>query len=152
MISYQHPKLWDSPRWHADHGDPGIELEHLRAFALKLLSSVPSATISLEIPEPGLMDVRVELPRGLAAEIHSVPSLEDQGHRRLAVFGCPETANEFEVYAESVDDAANLFAVLSDGTGDDTEGGRDRESTGNGNGTREMGSGGATRAHHPPPP
>ncbi len=122
MNSHQHPQLWVSPQWHSDHGDPEIELEHLRAFALNLVSAVPDASVALESPEPGLMDVRVELGRGIVAEIYSVPSPEDQSHRRLAIFCCPDTPNESEVYAESIEDAANLFALLSNG---DRPGGRD---------------------------
>jgi hypothetical protein len=61
------------------------------------------------------MDVRVELARGIVAEIYSVPSPEDRSYRRLAIFCCPDTPNESEVYAESVEDAANLFALLSNG-------------------------------------
>jgi hypothetical protein len=59
------------------------------------------------------MDVRVELECETAAEVYSVPSLKDQGPRRLAIFFHPESANEIEVYAESVEDASNLFALLS---------------------------------------
>lgn len=107
------PQSWHPPRWHADHGDPAIELDHLRSFAVKLLSAVPTATATLEVPEPGLMDVRVELARGMVAEVYSVPSLEDEGQRRFAIFLCPDTAGESEVYAESAEDASRLFALLS---------------------------------------
>ena len=113
MSSNQHPKSWRSPQWHPDHGDPGIELEHLRSFALKLLSAVPDATAVLEMPEPGLMDVRVELPGETVAEVYSVPPAKNEGPRRLALFFHPESADEIEVYAESVEDASNLFALLS---------------------------------------
>jgi hypothetical protein len=113
MKTHQHPQYWHSPQWHPDHGDPGIELDHLRSFALKLLSAVLDATVALEIPEPGLMDVRVELPCETVAEVYSVPSSQDEGPRRLAIFFHPESADEIEVYAESVEDAANLFALLS---------------------------------------
>ncbi len=113
MNPTQDPQAWRSPHWHPDHGDPEIELDHLRSFAQKLLSDVPTATATLETPEPGLMDVRVELPCGTAAEVYSVPSPEDERHRRFAIFLCPESAGESEIYAESLEDASNLFAALS---------------------------------------
>jgi hypothetical protein len=113
--SQSDPQSWHSPQWHPDHGDPAIELEHLRSFAVALLSAVPEATAILEVPEPGLMDVRVGLARGMVAEVYSVPSMEDEGQRRFAIFLCPDTVDESEVYAESVEDASNLFGLLSSG-------------------------------------
>ncbi len=113
MNSEQHPHSWHAPQWHPDHGDPVIELEHLRSFAMKLVSAVPAATAILEVPEPGLMDVRVELARGMVAEVYSVPSREDEKQRRFAIFLCPDTANESEIYADSAEDASNLFGLLS---------------------------------------
>ena len=101
MPTHQPPQLWRPPQWHPDHGDPGIELEHLRSFALNLLSAVPNATVVLEIPEPGLMDVRVELPCETVAEVYSVPSIasRDPVSRRLALFIHPESSQEIEIYA-----------------------------------------------------
>ena len=64
------------------------------------------------------MDVRVELPCETVAEVYSVPSLQDEGPRRLAIFFHPESAEEIEVYAEAVEDAANLFALLSSASRD----------------------------------
>ena len=115
MPTHQPPQLWRPPQWHPDHGDPGIELEHLRSFARNLLSAVPNATVVLEIPEPGLMDVRVELPCETVAEVYSVPSIasRDPVSRRLALFIHPESSQEIEIYAESVEDASNLFALLA---------------------------------------
>jgi hypothetical protein len=113
MASDPHPRLWRTPQWHPDHGDPAIELDHLRSFALALLSAVPDATAVLEVPEPGLMDVRVDLPCGMVAEVYSVPSLKEEGSRRLALFLRPESVDEIEVYAESAEDASNLFALIS---------------------------------------
>ena len=46
-----------------------------------LLSAAPNATVTLETPEPGLMDVRVDLACGIVAEVYSVPSPEDETHR-----------------------------------------------------------------------
>jgi hypothetical protein len=113
MDSTQELEVWHRPDWHPDHGDPEIEMGHLRSFALKLLSAVPSATLTLETPEPGLLDVRVELASGTVAEVYSVPSPEDATHRRFAIFLCPGTAAESEIYAEAAEDASNLFALLS---------------------------------------
>jgi len=88
-------------------------LGHLRSFALKLLSAVPNATVTLETPEPGLMDVRIALACGTVAEVYSVSSSEDDRHRRFAIFLCPDTPSESEIYAETPEDASNLFALLS---------------------------------------
>lgn len=115
MHSQPAPQSWQTPQWHPDHGNPAIELEHLRSFAVRLLSAVPEATATLEVPEPGLMDVRVELSGGMVAEIYSVPSPEDRAQRRFAIFLCPDTAQESELYAESAEDASNLFGLLSSG-------------------------------------
>ena len=113
MDSTRELQAWHRPDWHPDYGDPEIELGHLRSFALKLLSAVPNATVTLETPEPGLMDMRVELACGTVAEVYSVPSPGDEKHRRFAVFLCPDSATESEIYAESAEDASNLFALLS---------------------------------------
>jgi hypothetical protein len=113
MDSTQELLIWRVPDWHPDYGDPQIELGHLRSFALKLMPAVPGAAITLETPEPGLMDVRVELARGTVAEVYSVPSPEDETHRRFAIFLCPDSSSESEVYAETPEDASNLFALLS---------------------------------------
>jgi hypothetical protein len=113
MDSTQELLVWRAPDWHPDHGDPAVELGHLRSFALKLLSAVPNATVTLETPEPGLMDVRVELACGTMAEVYSVPSPGDGTHRRFAIFLSPDTASESEIYAETLEDASNLFALLS---------------------------------------
>jgi hypothetical protein len=113
MDSAPELQMWHAPDWHPDHGDPRIELGHLRSFALKLLSAVPSATIKLETPEPGLMDVRVELACGTVAEVYSVPSPGDERHRRFGIFLCPGTTSESEIFAETPEDASNLFALLS---------------------------------------
>jgi hypothetical protein len=69
MDPTQDPHVWQSPHWHPDHGDPEVELGHLRSFALRLLSDVPTATAILETPEPGVMDVRVELACETEAEV-----------------------------------------------------------------------------------
>ena len=106
MDSTQELEAWHRPEWHPDHGDPEIEMGHLRSFALKLLSAVPSATLTLETPEPGLLDVRVELASGTVAEVYSVPSPKDASHRRFAIFLCPDTAAESEIYAEAAEDAS----------------------------------------------
>jgi hypothetical protein len=117
MDATQNHQIWHAPDWHPDHGDSVVELAHLRSFAQTLSAAVPSATITLETPEPCLMDVRVELAGGTLAEVYSVPSPEDEPHRRFAIFLCPGTASESEVYAETPEDASNLFALLSSSSG-----------------------------------
>ena len=112
-MSHQHPEHWQSPQWHPDYGDAGIELDQLRSFAIKLLSAVPTARVALEIPEPGLMYVRVESASGIVAEVYSVPDIHKEGPRRLAIFLLPDTAGEIELYTEDTGGAARLFALLS---------------------------------------
>jgi hypothetical protein len=114
MDSTRELLAWHRPDWHPDYGDPEVELGHLRSFALKLLAAVPDATVTLETPEPGLMDVRVELASGTVAEIYSVPSPEDKAHRRFAIFLCPDTATESEIYAEAAEDASNARTACCD--------------------------------------
>lgn len=110
MKESQSPRTWRSPDWHADFGDPALELEHLREFSLLLLAVLPNATVTLEIPEPGLMYVHIQLEDGTVAEVHSVPFLEIPEKRRLAIFFAPGTSTEEEIYAESIDSAVNHFS------------------------------------------
>jgi hypothetical protein len=93
-------------------GDAVVELEHLRAFSLLLQSTVADAIVNLETPEPGLMDVLVELPDGIVAEVHSVPRTDALEKRRMAMFFWPGTTDEKEVYAESIESAVAYFAGI----------------------------------------
>jgi hypothetical protein len=109
MNPSESPRTWRAPNWHSDLGDAVVQLEHLREFSLRLLSIMPSANVSLEIPEPGVMDVQVQLVDGTKAEVHSVPSLEIPEKQRFAVFFSPGTADENEVYALSIECAVRHF-------------------------------------------
>jgi hypothetical protein len=103
------PRTWSAPKWHPDLGDATVQLEHLRGFSLLLQSTVPGATARLETPEPGLMDVNVELLNGTVAEVHSVPCAEFPEKRRLAIFFWPGSKDEKEVYAQSIESAVTCF-------------------------------------------
>lgn len=109
MKTNQLPQDWQPPQWHSDFGDPVVQLEHLRCFAIGLSLAIPNTKTVLETPEPGLMDVRVELPNGETAEVHSVPGVRESRNRRLAVFLWPETDDEIEEYLDSVGAAVELF-------------------------------------------
>ena len=76
---------------------------------MRLLSDFPILDVSLETPEPGLMDVQVRLGEETKAEVYSVPSVGFPDKRRYAIFFSPGTLNEEEVYAESTDGALNQF-------------------------------------------
>ncbi len=106
------PLSWECPHWHPDYGDNRQEFEQLRSFALLLLSSLSAAKVELEMPEPGLVDVRVVLPNGIIAEVYSVDSCEASGQRRLALYFSPDTSAEEEVYADSVEIAVDRFREL----------------------------------------
>lgn len=110
MNESQSPETWTLPNWHSDFAEARVELEDLRRFALLLLSVVPNARVALEILEPGLIVLQVALAHGTVAEVHSVPCLDDCEKRRFAIFFSAGTANEEEIYAESIDSAVNHFA------------------------------------------
>jgi hypothetical protein len=105
----QSPRNWNPPTWHSDFGDPNLEFEHLKAFSTALLSVQPNATVGLETPEPGLMDVHVQLPDGMVAEVYSVQNVEDPGKRRLAIFLAPGSSEEEEIYADTIPSALSHF-------------------------------------------
>lgn len=109
MNIFDSPEDWSPPQWHPDLGNPSVQLEHLRSFSLSLRTAVPDAVISLEIPEPGLMDVHVELPNGTSAEVHSVPCVDAPENRRLAIFFAPGTKDERELYAQTIESAVTHF-------------------------------------------
>jgi hypothetical protein len=68
------PDDWVAPDWHSDFGDPVVELVHLRAFASQLLATLSSTCVSLELPEPGLMYVRVQTAGGTTSAVYSIPA------------------------------------------------------------------------------
>ena len=109
MSISQSPADWSGPTWHPDCGVPNVELEHLRSFAIQLLSRVPEAIVMLETPEPGLMLLRVQLPDGTAAEVYSVETPKQPDRRRLALFLNVDTDDETEVYADSPELAVRQF-------------------------------------------
>lgn len=111
MTTNQLPQDWQPPQWHPDFGDPIIQLEHLRSFAIGLLSAIPNVKAVLETPEKGLMDVRVELPNGKIVEVHSIPALGSIGYRRLAVFVSPDTVDEIEHYLDSAGAAVEFVSA-----------------------------------------
>jgi hypothetical protein len=105
----QSPEQWIPPRWHPDFGDPAVELEQLRSLAICVPRALPNAQVSLEVPEPGLMALRLSLPDGHLAEVHSVPGLASGDGRRFAVFVFPGTADEVEACQTSVDEALTFI-------------------------------------------
>lgn len=100
--------LWPVPEWHKDFGDTRVELEHLRALGIALLEALPDAHVDLELPEPGLMNLVVEMPDGSSAEVYSVAA-NTPGQRRYGVFFAPGTPDEREVYHELVENAVKCF-------------------------------------------
>lgn len=100
MADIQAPEYWQPPDWHADYGNPAEELEELHSLAIALSVASPNVTITLENPEPGLIELRVEFPDGVTAEIHSIPSTQDKGRRRFAIFVSPDSQDEIEQYSE----------------------------------------------------
>jgi len=106
------PLKWDIPNWHKDLGEPRIEIEALRSFAIALCSAIAGANVRLEIPEPGLIDVKVELPNGVLAEVFYVKSIDQAEKNQYALFVHPGTESEIEVYKDSIDSAVEAFTRL----------------------------------------
>ena len=105
------PSDWRPPQWHADFGNPMLQLEPLKAFAGRLMLAEPKTILTLEAPEPGLLYVRGEFPNEKVFEVYSVPSLEHSGTRRLAVFVNPDTGEEVEKYFDLVDEAIEFIVT-----------------------------------------
>jgi hypothetical protein len=103
------PEVWPVPAWHPDFGDASAELEHLRSFAMVLLAIVPDAHVELEAPEPGLMNLAVELPDGSSAEVYSISSGNPPSERRYGLFLAPGTPNEREIYEDAIENAMNCL-------------------------------------------
>ena len=105
------PRTWIAPNWHADFGDTAVEVEHLKEFSLLAMTVMPNATVRLEILEPGLMTVQMQLENESPVEIHSIPALHAPDKRRFAIFLSPGTSAEEEVYADSVNSAVNFVSA-----------------------------------------
>lgn len=109
MKRSDYPENWRCPTWHPDFGDPTDELELLRSLAVHLIRAIPTSQVSLEIPEPGLMMLRITVPRGHSAEVHSVPGLTREEGRRFAIFVSPGYPDEIEKYRNSVDETVKVI-------------------------------------------
>jgi hypothetical protein len=109
MTDSQLPSAWIAPEWHSDFADATLELDHLKEFSTCLLSAAPDLKVTLDMPEPGLLYVQVDIGDETKAEIYSVPSPASPGSRRFAIFFDPGTVNEEEVYADSADNAVSQF-------------------------------------------
>jgi hypothetical protein len=107
MNEAQSPRRWTAPNWHADFGDPKLELEHLKTFALALLALSPNIAVTLETPESGLMDLEIRLADGSVAEVYSIPCVDQPDERRFAMYLAPGTPQEKECYANTIDSAVN---------------------------------------------
>ena len=108
----EEPQRWPVPDWHTDFGDAQAEIEHLRALAEPLLAVVPGAKVVLETPEPGLMNLAVELPDVTLAEVHSVRA-GGNDERKFGLFFAPDTEAEQEIYADNLADALSHFSAWS---------------------------------------
>jgi hypothetical protein len=101
MLNNLLPQDWQPPSWHPDFGNANVELEELRSLAIAICAALPNTKATLETPEPGLMSMAIELPNGVLAQIHSIPSVQDNGRRRFAIFVSPNSEKEIEQYADS---------------------------------------------------
>ena len=48
-----YPESWEIPRWHADFGDPAVEVELLRAFCVSARETFPRLKTTLCAIEEG---------------------------------------------------------------------------------------------------
>ena len=95
------PNMLECPTWHPDFGDPKLQFEPLQLLASELLEAIPTAFVSLEMPEPGLLFLRGELRSGKTFEVHSTTGSGGSPESRLAVFISPDTDEEEEIYFHS---------------------------------------------------
>ena len=107
------PNDWVAPSWHADFGNPMLELEPLRTFSCRLLRAEPNVILAIETPEPGLLYVRGQLPNGNVFEVYSVLSLEYIGSRLLAIFMIEGNFEEEEAYFNSANEATAFLVTQS---------------------------------------
>ena len=109
MKSNDSPESWSPPVWHPDFGDPTVELEQLRSLAIDVMRAIPAAQVSLEVPEPGLMMLRIYVPNARSTEVYSVPGLTSDDDRRFALFVSPRSPGEIETYEASVKEAVTFI-------------------------------------------
>ena len=103
------PHAWIMPQCHTDFVNLPKEFQELKSLAIAVVNAIPKARVILETPEPGLVNVKIELPSNKDVEVHSVPVPGQIGKLRFAVFISPETSEESEIYFESVDSACDFL-------------------------------------------
>lgn len=110
MIIKKPPEEWEAPEWHEDFGDPRAEIEELRSLAIAIRNTMLCTTFTLEIPEPGFIEVSVVLPNSVPVKMLLAPSTTASRRRRFAVFLYPDSEDEIEEYLDSVDAVVSFLA------------------------------------------
>lgn len=113
MTNKTPPQDWQAPQWHADFGDPLLQLLPLKAFASRLISVEPNARIAVKTPEPGLLYLRGQLTNNAVFEVYSAPPLGADDPRRLGIFLNPDTDEEVEEYFDSPEEAVAFIVAQS---------------------------------------
>lgn len=109
MSDSDHPEKWRPPAWHPDFGDVALEFAMLQDLAKSLVSGKLVNSVTLEIPEPGLMYLQIIALDGASAEIHSVFGDKRAGGRRYGIFLNLNASNEKEVYANTIDEVIEFL-------------------------------------------
>ena len=122
-VMAEDPRTWAAPAgpWHPNF-DPAVEVEMLRAFALRLIGRYPRYGVRLVVTEPGYMHVEVvDDGRGVASVLISRNS--DDGGRwyyQYNLAGEGSGGLELEFGAEGMEGAVEelrRFATGHDGGG-----------------------------------
>ena len=113
-----YPESWEIPRWHADFGDPAVEVELLRAFCVSARETFPRLKTTLCAIEEGYLNVDVSIEDTKIAELYVV---SDKGRQRIAIFGWngePESdENYFEEHERGLKILARLIKYSDDNGG-----------------------------------
>lgn len=109
MIILDAPATWRPPDWHSDFGDIKGEFEHLKRLASAIVDGATGLMVALELPEPGLMFLSISRAGEPQAEVYSVQTRDAGMERRYGVFAFPDSPEESEDYALSVNEALALI-------------------------------------------
>lgn len=120
MSIFSSPEDWKAPQWHADYGDPCVEIERLRSLAIAIRNAMPEVKFTLEVPEPGIVELTAILTNGSPAKLLSVSSTRSRESDRYAIFLYPDSPEEIEEYRDSVDDVVSFLNCHADGCIDTT--------------------------------
>ena len=104
MTTFSSPESWTPPIWHPDYGNPEVEIDRLRSVAIAIRDAMPSVRFSLEIPEPGIIEVTVHMMNDVTAKLLSATTSNECSESRYAIFIHPDSHDEIEQYFYNINE------------------------------------------------